>query len=276
MIYFWSGSNRAGEIRALSECAVPVGVTVSELDSAGHALRELARCKSPIFVDSGAFGEIRWNSATMSFDDVRPIGPHEWTRRLELYHQIVRARPGTYMVAPDKVGDQEETLARLSLYRNDIWELHRMGAQMIVPLQRGELSQVEFDRKVNDCLSGLPYIRGIPSKKAAATTAEIHKLSSELPDSARLHFLGLGPTSPRYNEILAGVQQSDLSCDSCRILALVGKTNGPGGGPRPLTAHVERIKAHFGLGRRLSTEESFMVKYLSLKAYLEQQCDENR
>ena len=264
MTYFWSGSNRAGEIRALDECGVPIGVTVDAMDKAGRSLAELKKTSVPVFIDSGAFGEVQFSINTFNFEIKKEITHRDWQDRLALYKKITIALPGRcYVVAPDQVGSQEGTISRLERYKQEVNELIELGARVIVPLQKGVLSQEEFDMYVQAILGHTHYIRGIPSKKAAATTEEIAALSRALPQDAELHLLGLGPWGKRFKEIIPSIQQRVISCDSCRIIALVG-TN------RPLTRWVNKIREELGYQDkgRLSAEESCVVKYRSLKGYI--------
>lgn len=274
--YFWSGSSRAGEIAALAKHGCHVGVAVDALDKGGRSLaelRKLATSHVKVFVDSGAFGEVKFDASTGGFVDVRPISDSDWLERLETYREIAKALGSRcYLVAPDKVGDQEATLERLGRYAQQVNELRRLGANIIVPLQKGAMTQADFDRAVTSTLGFGDYVRGIPSKKAAATVVEIAELCRELPRNARIHLLGLGPWGARFDQVMAVVNRPHelVFCDSVRIKALVGRTNGRGGTPRILTALTDRAREVLGLTNKgkLNANESFAVKFWALDTYL--------
>ena len=233
---------------------------------------------SQVFVDSGAFGEVRFDPQAGRMVDVRPITDADWHTRLDAYDRIAAALGSScYLVAPDKVGDQAETLRRLARYAPRVRALRELGANVIVPLQRGELSGAEFDRECSRILGFSDYVRGIPSKKAAATVEEIAELSRSLPADARIHLLGLGPFGERYGKVIAAIDRAPalVFCDSVRIKALVGRTNGRGGGARILTVLTDKARAFLGLAPsvRLSPDESFAVKFRALDAYFSNHFD---
>lgn len=248
-----------------------------ELTAAGWQMSRaeldaLRRSGSPVFVDSGAFGEVRFDPALGRLVDHRPITHADWLERLAGYDRIAAALGSrAYLVAPDKVGDQAETLRRLALYAPRIRTLRDLGANIIVPIQRGALPGADFDRECSAVLGFSDYVRGIPSKKAAASVAEIGELSRSLPADARVHLLGLGPFGERYDAVIAALDRAPelVTCDSVRIKALVGRTNGPGGTPRILTRLTDLAKAALGLvsGGRLAPEQADAVKFRALDAY---------
>lgn len=233
----------------------------------------LCRPDSPVFVDSGAFGEVAWDPATERMIDVRPIDDAQWQERLDAYRSIAGALgPRAWLVAPDKVGDQDETLRRLRRYAGRVRGLRALGARIIVPLQRGRLSGADFDRACAEALGFDDYVRGIPAKKAAATVDEIGELSRALPAGARVHLLGLGPWGQRYRDVLAALDRPAelVTCDCVRLRALVGRTNGPGYGPRILTELTDKARAALGwLGRKLSPEQAERLKFEALDAYFQ-------
>lgn len=237
-------------------------------------LEELRRSQSPVFVDSGAFSEVEFDPVRRRMVTRSPITDTQWRERLEAYRRIAAALgPRAHLVAPDKVGDQAETLRRLSRFAPDVRHLRALGAQIIVPIQRGTMDGGAFDAECTRILGFSDYIRGIPSKKSAATVAEIRSLSRQLPPDARVHLLGLGTSGDRIATVLAALDRpSDLvSCDSVRIKALVGRTNGPGGGPRALTRLTDMVRRTLGLPAspaRLDPATTARVKFLALDRYL--------
>jgi len=199
-------------------------------------LASLKRSGSQVFVDSGAFSEVKLNDS-FEWEVTKPITDADWDERLGEMTKIAKALgPKAYLVAPDMVGHQGPTLERLAKYAGVVREWRRLGANVIVVLQKGRLSQIEMDAECSSILGFDDYVRGIPSKKAAATTEEIAQLTAALPEGTRVHLLGLGPESPRYNEVIQAIAPSiRVFCDSVGIKRLIGKANGPKGGPRILT-----------------------------------------
>jgi len=61
----------------------------------------------------------------------------------------------------------------------------------------------------------------------------------------RFHLLGIGPYSSNFSEIRNAIPAwaADVTYDSVRMVALVGKTNGKGGQPRDLTKRRMEILA---------------------------------
>jgi len=243
--YFPSGSNHAGEIAGFTDAGMNVGVAVNEVNSKSiQQLKKLAGTKAKVFVDSGAFGEISFNYPKKGSNklpkpdlpigvpyDVKPITEEEWEERLALYDDLARTL-GTqaYLVAPDKVADQQVTLERLEKYAGRVRKHRELGAQIIVPIQKGSMSMAEFDARVQEILGFDDYIRGVPMKKDATTVEEFSEfLRTTKPK--RVHLLGMGTLSEKYPEVQKAAEEAsnetNLTLDAVRITALVGY-----GGPK--------------------------------------------
>lgn len=250
--YFVSGCNHAGEIRGVALAGLNVGIAVNELDAAGNAERELiglAGTSTRIFVDSGAFGEVRFDPSAGRLVIDEEISDAEWESRLDTYERLATAlTEQVYVVAPDCVGHQAETLARLTKYASRVRGLAQLGAHVIVPVQKGELPMARFWVEAVRILE-LPaerLVAGIPSKKDATTTLDVAAFVRDAVP-ARVHFLGLGPKSRRYDDVMQAVrvgakgrQMPEVLMDSVRITALVGRS---GGYVRPLTAARDALIA---------------------------------
>lgn len=247
--YFASGSNHPGEILGLAQCGVDVGVAIHDLHSDGErAIAEaVATYGARVFVDSGAFSEVGFGPSGPFV--ARPISDSEWQRRLEAYVRIARAiGSALYCVAPDMVAFQAETLERMKRWGHLVREAARCGANVLVPVQKGALSMAEFWGLACTALA-IPaeqLVAAIPMKKDATSTAELVAfLQAARP--ARVHLLGLGPKSRRFGEVVtmarAASPETEILCDSVLITSLVGRTNGKGGAPRPLTAALDAVSA---------------------------------
>jgi hypothetical protein len=305
-VYFASGSNHQGEIEGLSSIGFNVGVAASEVKSAEtiKALTDLAGTGIRVFVDSGAFGEVDFNfpNATARPKKNRrskrqielgmvastppgglpypnlPMGPlvleeitpAQWRIRLQTYRVLTEALGSqVYLVAPDCIGHQDETLRRLKTYAREIRELHRMGANIIVAMQKavtldvghldpsapgislGKLSREALDERVEGILGFSDFVRGMPMRNRTTTADEVVDFLKKRPHVMRVHLLGFGPASRGYVEALKKLEDVrpdlDLTCDSVLVVAHKGNTNGPGGGPRRLTkAETEHWQDELG------------------------------
>jgi len=135
-VYFASGSSAPADVRGLARWLHPIGVSIPALsESALLEIERLAPFSIPIFVDTGAFGEVDIINGRPVV--VARISDTSWKERLAVELRIARALgPMAYCVAPDCVGDQAETLRRMSLFFAEMRELHTLGARVVVPLQR--------------------------------------------------------------------------------------------------------------------------------------------
>lgn len=267
--YFASGSNHEGEIQGFASIGWNVGVAAHEVsDDAVRALHALKGTRTKVFVDSGAFSEVDFNfparkdnakkgikAGDLPYPD-KPIGPlvvapisdAEWTKRLDLYDSLASSLGRQlYAVAPDQVAFQDETADRLAKYADRVREIHAKGANILVPLQKGKLSLADFDDKARSILGFDDYIRAIPMKKDATTTAEFEAfMAAKKP--ARVHLLGLGKESDRYDEVMAAAKRaspaSEVFLDSVKITSAVERSKPTKAGgwsrPRKLTAATDR------------------------------------
>ena len=226
---FASGSNTAKVIRATAAARMDVGVAADEVRAASEAeLVKLAGTDVQVFVDSGAFGEVKFPGGVPTV--VKPINDDAWQKRLGLYQRLGNALgEQAWVVAPDQVGSQEVTLERLERYRSQLAEIADTGATVMVVAQRGVLTQAEFYRKAVK-VAGLEgrsnVIPALPCKSAATSPAEAAAFVADLkPD--HVHCLGLGPTNQKirhYMAAFAGTETS-VSLDACWIKANAGKAN---------------------------------------------------
>jgi len=240
--HFHSGINDKGEVYGIMGSGRHVGITASCMRPG--MLRELAHGRytlTRLFVDSGAFSEVEFGPYRV----VKEITHEEWKRRFRLYRWASATyRNRAYIVAPDRVGDQDVTLERLARYALDVSWCASFGANVIVPVQKGTLSMGEFFQLASNilCLRAAP-IAGIPMQKDATSLVELREFCSTLPwFGARIHLLGIGPRAKlgRFKRAIDAIKSVRPNCqvtsDSALVPSLVGRTNGPGGGPRILTA----------------------------------------
>lgn len=271
--YFASGLSDPGEVRGVTLGGYHVGISCSELRP--RLLDEVEACVREhsvrVFVDSGAFSEVAVVDGALV--TVRPLSAADWEKRLAIYERLARScGRNAYLVAPDKVGEQLETLARLECYaprlralrlvHGDAW----LGPSLVVPVQRGELSMAEFAARTCDTL-GLTedeVVWGIPLKKGATPLRELTLFARSCPPDAAFHLLGMGPSSPRFEAavlgILAECPEARITCDAVRVTALVGR--GDTGSGRPLTVAQDEVRL------KLPGATSSTVKRVALERVL--------
>lgn len=225
-LYFASGSSRPADIRGFAVIGHPIGVAANELsENAVVELEALGGRGIPVFVDSGAFSEVEFGPAGPEV--VRPISEGDWREIIDLYLRLAIALgPFVYVVAPDRVGDQNRTLYLLSHFKKELRLLAAMGANVLVPMQKGSRSQADFAAAVRALLR-FDFVHAIPSKKNATTLAELDSYMRAV-RPARVHLLGLGPKNRNAAKALAIVEAASpgaaVTLDSNMIAANVGRT----------------------------------------------------
>lgn len=257
LLCFCSGATAPADLRGLARFLVPAGISLPELSApALEELLGLGHLPWPVFVDTGAFSEVA-PGADGRLVVVAPIDEVAWHTRLATSLRIATALgPRAYVVAPDCVGDQAETLARLRRHRDEVQEIRAAGARVVVPLQRGAISTAAFERAVIEAVGFNDFVRAIPGNKDAMPTAELGRYLNEARPAA-VHLLGIGPRNVRLPALHALCQRlvprAELSCDANGLAALVGATNGRAHGPRPLTASQAAFQA---LGSEQAREDA--------------------
>jgi hypothetical protein len=231
VVVYSSGTNRASDIRGVIGAGIPVGVDISRLSPS--ATRELLGSALPVFLDSGAFGEVSIQKSPSCV--THPINDSQWNARLDKYLLIARQLGGkekspssfarVTIVAPDCVGNQGLTLTRLSKFRDRVRQVHAAGADVVVPMQIGSLNVVEFYTKAMSILD-IEIVPGMPMKKAATTPEAIQDLI-QLCGPRRIHLLGLGADNRKAAPIVRFIRHLSpsisISLDANRIRAAVGK-----------------------------------------------------
>jgi hypothetical protein len=266
--YFASGSNRPADIRGFARIGHAIGVAADEVSAtAENELMSLAGMGVEVFVDSGAFSEVEFNPAKMGFDVVKPIDAADWQERLDLYARLGAVLGSQlHVVAPDMVGNQVVTLQRLAKYAEEMRALRSLGCHILVPIQKGAMSQVEFDKKVEAVLGFNDYVRALPCKKGATTVDELRAFCAAR-KPAKLHLLGLGVKNRQADDFLAVIAEespdSIVTMDSNKIAASVGRGNGK---PRILTAARDMAEKLIAAGRSAITHVQELAIVLAFGA----------
>jgi len=237
-IYFASGASRVGDIRGFHQAGIDVGTAAPEVLSkregvvldAERELISLAGTGRRVFVDSGAFSEIEFGENGPFVADA--ITDAEWDRRLGLYERLSEALSDQlYIVAPDKVAFQWETLDRLEAYAERIRRCRDNGANIIVAHQKGALSLTEFHANAVEFLGFDDFICAFPMAKDATSIDDIAEFCANVKPE-RVHLLGIGPKSrgSKFSLTLLAIQYNSpetvVFCDSVAIAGVAGRDNG--------------------------------------------------
>lgn len=251
--HFVSGVNHAGEVRGLASSGRNVGIAAQ--DAPASMLAELERSAGgglEVFVDSGAFSEVKFGPKGRTV--VAPIGDDEWLARFDVYRFVAKLYGSrAFVVAPDSVGDQQETLTRMARWAHVMRGLAlHFRCNVIVPVQNGQLEPVDFLVRALLALQLPPdrIVIGIPSKKSATTPAQLRAFAAALKAQgvcAPFHLLGMGPKSKLWGPMRAAIRdhfpEAVIYSDSVGVRSEVGRTNGRNGQPRRLTLAQDRVRA---------------------------------
>jgi hypothetical protein len=297
--YFASGSNTPDQIRGFSAIGQAIGVAHPELTENGEdALHALAGTDLPVFVDSGAFSEVEFNaphkcskkakackagqcigSGNVPRADlpvgapfvVAPITEDRWQDILDTYNRLALTLGSQlYVVAPDQVAFQAETLQRLRRWAPEVRSLISLGANVLVAMQKGPaMSQADFHAEVVSILGTDDFVCALPCNKNATSNQEIADFVAKV-QPKRLHLLGLGLRNKRTPGAAKAVAKNspatELSLDSCLICESVGRGNGRAShpaedhkGPRLFTAAKDAARKMLEAGKSLLALEELAI-----------------
>lgn len=269
-VYFASGSNTPDQIRGFSAIGQALGVAHCELTANGeNALHALAGTGLPIFVDSGAFSEVEFGPEGPRV--VAPITETQWAEILNTYARLAATLGRQlFVVAPDQVGFQAETLGRLERWAPEVRALIASGANVLVAMQKGPaMTQAEFYGKAVQILGTTEFVTALPCNKNATTVEEIAEFCAKVKPK-RMHLLGLGLRNGRTPEAARVVAETSpetvLSLDSCLICESVGRNNGrvshpaeKAKGPRVFTAAKDIARKMIAAGKSLLALEELAI-----------------
>lgn len=206
---FRSGMSSRSDLAGTIEAGLPVGVVAQRLTTASVvlALPGHIRNGGAVFVDSGAFAELATGREP------------NWDEVISCYETLALlsdAPNRLFVVAPDKVGDQTESLARLEKHKRRIIQLAHDGAQVIVPIQAGPKPAADVLDLIRIILEGAPFIVGIPSNKEALPIEECATLAH-----SAFHILGRVQVDAlqqaRIDAILSASPNATLTADASWI-----------------------------------------------------------
>lgn len=165
-ISFRSGMSARSDMRGAMDAGVPLGVVAGLLTTPQLCLTIPGYINQGglVFADSGAFAELTVG-AVLDWRDI--MGRYAFMASM-----IDRHPENLYVVAPDKVGDQDASLKLLATWRDAVRDLIDQGVSVIVPLQRGALSATDLLDRVAGLLGTRSFVAGIPSNKEALSLEE--------------------------------------------------------------------------------------------------------
>lgn len=257
-LHFVSGVNAPGEVSGLADNAFNIGITCGEIRTGVREWLEAysGRVNQRVFVDSGAFSEVDFPKNAPPVV-VRPLSDADWRDRLfDVYRWAARTYGRrAFVVAPDCVGDQMETLRRLEKYAAPMREVAR-AATVIVPVQKGAISMArmfEIELALLGVEDRVHVVAGIPMMKDATSIEQVAEFARSLPAGSRVHLLGIGPKARngRYqlaiNALRTNCPGVRITSDSAVLVSLVGRTNGRKvdgkGTARPYTKYQDVVRS---------------------------------
>ena len=177
-LLFRGAISQRDELREAMAAGVPIGVVAEKLATVDILLG------LPLYMDRGGFVLAdSGNWATRLGGE-----PLDYERILRVYDKLagVTHRPSNlYVMAPASAGDQVATLALLRQYQDRLISLIKLGANVVVPMQRGCLSASDMLHAVQALLGTRYFVAGIPCSGAALSMEDYASLEHDA-----FHLLG--------------------------------------------------------------------------------------
>jgi hypothetical protein len=218
---FRSGANAPADFRGYVEAGVPVGVSLAKMSpnsATNQLLLDYARKGGQVFVDSGAF---------TAFTRGTPV---DFAQVLERQLDLAKAADGArlHFVMPDVIGDQAESLRLITAHADSIKELIRLGQDVMVPLQKGEMAPRDLFAAVRDVLGTSDFTAAIPFNKVPFSHDDLRDLFAGGDGPQRVHLLGIAGRQNALAAATAVIREAGgpnvaISADASRINAGVGE-----------------------------------------------------
>ena len=220
---FESGADRIGAIKGLRE-AGHTHMAASVRAVSDNALTELvdhANAGGNLLLDNGAFS---------AFKSGKPLDDADFDSAMDTYEVVATRltdKSKLTVIAPDVVGDQDATRRKIDRYWERLKNLVKQGVNVILPVQRGELTPAELWADYMEMISpegdqAKRLIAGIPSNAKAFTTGDLVNLfdgkqslypTSHIP--TRAHLLGMGIHNSRFKAVSEAIPDSvELTADA--------------------------------------------------------------
>lgn len=213
-----SGASSKSDILGYIQAGSAIGICVMDASVPVRSLvAEYVSQGGEVFVDSGAF---RTFMAGLRKPDTKPI---DFDEVFERYHDIIEkcANPsGLIVVAPDVVGDQDESFRLLADYKREIELITRRNVKVMVPMQKGRLSIAEHYERCKAMLN-MDFVVGLPSNAEALSRSEVFDFISTV-KPANVHFLGCSETA-LVHEAKHRSPETEFTCDATQLRKHIGK-----------------------------------------------------
>jgi 3'-phosphoadenosine 5'-phosphosulfate sulfotransferase (PAPS reductase)/FAD synthetase len=240
-VVFRSGASDITSMRGYIAAGRAIGVEVNQLSAPSKAvLAEAVLYGHPAFVDSGAFPAFRRGKRLTAAEFDRVLGEYEGLMDETASHigrPELRGQPqwqrGWYFVMPDVIGDQAESQRLQHVFAPRIRRLIDRGANVLVPLQRGERSLAEVYQDTVENLGTDKFVSALPSNEAAVPPAELLDFVRTAKPRA-IHLLGLGKQT-----LVDAWRRRFVQAVRPRLIVV--------------TADANRLRAIVGQGRPLTT-----------------------
>jgi hypothetical protein len=169
-----------------------------------------------VLVDNGAVQEV--DLATMQTQAA--ITDDQWQLRMGRFVELARRYgDAAWLITPDKVGDQAESIRRLERYAPRLREAAGHGAVLLLTLQPGPLDPVGLEERLRTSLRGVPDRQIVPAFPMRLVPGE-RRTVTPLPvlvDYVRrrrprvVHLLGMGPKSRQLTTVLQALAAASPS-----------------------------------------------------------------
>lgn len=208
-----SGASNISDLKGYMGAFKNVCVCILDTSSKVKCLlSEYASNGGKVLIDSGAFRVFNNPKLGLSF-----------TKVLDDYISIAKncnAPENLIFVAPDVIGNQDESFKQLSYYVDELVLLELLGAKVMVPHQVGSLLLSEYYYKCQDLL-GFDFIVGLPSNAAALSSDDLKPFLRDT-KPAHIHFLGVSD-SFLIHQANEWSENTIISCDATTIRKYLGK-----------------------------------------------------
>lgn len=217
VLSYSSGTSAISDLLGYTKNCSPICINIMDCSkNAMSCIKEYVLSGGLVFADNGAFRQFRakqkdGNIAPLNFDKI-------FNAYFALIGETNNAS-NLMVAAPDVVGEQQVSFDLLVLYQNQIRSLMRRGVNVLIAMQKGELSLYDHYKRCASLLGD--FTVGLPSNAKAVSRQEVLDfISMAKPNQA--HFLGTAESSLIHESM----HQSPLtvfSCDSTKIRKHVGK-----------------------------------------------------
>jgi len=214
-LMYVSGMSNKSDFAGAAAAGVPIGIQVKEASSTVIAqMAEYNGRGGRLFVDSGAFTAFR-KGERINFD---------WV--LDKYESMASVMSSPWdiaFVAPDVIGNMDETARLQRQYMGRLLDLAALGVEMMVPFQKGwpVAAYAEHEKAMRKYLG--PFTVAFACNESAWAPRDIADVVAVI-RPGRVHLLGAGKKMVlRYCRAIREVSRDTVvSADANRVRAFIG------------------------------------------------------